>query len=123
MFEYLSREAIEKVNVLENTLNGSILIYSRNLKKQEEQNNKVSVSRGLWETEPEVRRKDDKENSLAILAQIIMVADDAPEYYKNLIGRTVMVNGMVGKTYWLSSNKVEELTWIDPTAIFALVKE
>ena len=123
MFKYLSEEAKAKVEILENTLNGSILIYSRNLKKQEEQKNKVSISNSLWDNEPEVRKKDDKENSLAILAQIIMVADDAPEYYKNLIGRTVMVNGMVGKTYWLSSNKVEELTWIDPSAIFALVKE
>lgn len=123
MFKYLSKEAKLKVDILENTLNGSILIYSRNLKKQEEQKNKVSISSSLWDNEPEVRKKDDKENSLAVLAQIIMVADDAPDYYKNLIGRTVMVNGMVGKTYWLSSDKVEELTWIDPTAIFALVKE
>ena len=123
----LSPEAIKKVEALEKIFNGSLLVYTINNKKKRETKEKIRKSR-LWEQqagdEPEEAQfKRPKEESAVIVAEIVMVSEDVPEEFKNLVGRTVFINGLVGKTYWLSANEYEELTWIDSSAVYGLVLE
>ena len=81
----------------------------------------------LWNQQTNEIDKDSlkkpKEESAVTLAQIVMVADDAPDYLKELVGRSVWINSYVGKTFWLSKDEIEELTWIDETAIYGLIFE
>ena len=97
-----------------------------NNKKKKEARDKIRA-RSVWDQqlnengEEQFRRP--KEESAVVPAEIVKVADDVPEEFKNLVGRTVYVNGLVGKTYWLSANEVEELTWIDTSAVYGLVLE
>ena len=120
----LSQEALEKVEVLEKIFNGSILVYTVNNKKKKEDREKIRRARSLWEqqtADDEIQLKRPKEESAVILAEIVKIAEDVPEEFKNLVGRIVYVNGLVGKTYWLSADEIEELTWIDTSAIYGLV--
>ncbi len=120
----LSQEALEKVEVLEKIFNGSILVYTVNNKKKKEDREKIRRARSLWEqqtADDEIQLKRPKEESAVVLAEIVKIAEDVPEEFKNLVGRIVYVNGLVGKTYWLSADEIEELTWIDTSAIYGLV--
>lgn len=123
----LSDEALVKVEALKKIFNGSILVYTINNKKKREVKNKITAARSLWEQQAgdednELQLKRPKEESAVILAEVVMISDDVPEEFKGLLGEIVFINGLVGKTYWLSSNEVEELTWIDSSAIYGLVK-
>lgn len=124
---HLSQEATEKVETLEKIFNGSVLVYSINNKKKERAKEKFSKASSLWDQQTnEIDKnslKKPKEESSVTLAQIVMVADNAPEYLKSLIGRSVWINSYVGKTFWLSKDEIEELTWIDETAIYGLIYE
>lgn len=124
---HLSQEATIKVETLEKIFNGSILVYSINNKKKERAKEKFSKANMLWDQQTnEIDKnslKKPKEESAVTLAQIVMVADDAPDYLKKLVGRSVWINSYVGKTFWLSKDEIEELTWIDETAIYGLIFE
>lgn len=124
---HLSQEATIKVETLEKIFNGSILVYSINNKKKERAKEKFSKANMLWNQQTNEIDKDSlkkpKEESAVTLAQIVMVADDAPDYLKELVGRSVWINSYVGKTFWLSKDEIEELTWIDETAIYGLIFE
>lgn len=122
----ISEEALIRVETLEKIFNGSLLVYTMNNKKKKEARDKIRA-RSVWDQqlnengEEQFRRP--KEESAVVPAEIVKVAEDVPEEFKNLVGRTVYVNGLVGKTYWLSANEVEELTWIDTSAVYGLVLE
>lgn len=123
----LTDEALTKVEALKKIFNGSLLVYTVNNKKKREAKNKISAAKSLWEQQAgdednELQLKRPKEESAVVLAEVVMVADDTPEEFKKLIGEIVYINGLVGKTYWLSANEVEELTWIDSSAIYGLVR-
>ena len=124
---HLSQEATIKVETLEKIFNGSILVYSINNKKKERAKEKFSKANMLWNQQTNEIDKDSlkkpKEESAVTLAQIVMVADDAPDYLKELVGRSVWINSYVGKTFWLSKDEIEELTWIDETAIYGFIFE
>lgn len=121
----LSEKAQEKLSLLEEIFNGSILVYTYNSKKKLEQKNRIRKADSLWneQFDDENQFKKPKEESSVVIAQIVKLADDAPEKFKKLLGRTVWINGLVGKTYWLSSDEIEELTWIDSSAIYGLAFE
>ena len=123
----LSDDALARVEALEKIFNGSLLVYTVNNKKKREARNKISAAKSLWEQqstdeENELQLKRPKEESAVILAEVVMVADDTPEEFKKLLGKIIYINGLVGKTYWLSSNEYEELTWIDSSAVYGLVR-
>lgn len=122
----LSQQAYDEACVLKEIFNGSILVYTKNNEKKLKAQNKIRSAKLLWDSQEngeENQFKKAKADSAVIIAQIVMVAKDAPEIFQKLVGRSVYINGLVGKTYWLSADESEELTWIDSSAVYGLTYE
>lgn len=124
---HLTFEASQKLDVLEKIFNGSILVYTINEEKKNRNIERFSKANALWEEKNGVIDKNNlktpKEESAVALAQIVMIADDLDDEFKKLLGRSVMINSRVGKTYWLSKDGSQELTWIDKSAVYGLLFE
>lgn len=121
----LSAEATRQVELIDFIIGNSVLVYSLNEKRREENESKVVSASFEWDRKqrnldmPEVKKN--KDETTAILAQVVIVSDDLPSL-KHLEGRFVKINSHVGKTYWLSQDKVEELTLIESSAIYSVLK-